>query len=65
MMILPCNALIAQEKLPALGHVPGAWTETRAATCTADGERRQYCETCGETLSVETVTAYGHSAGEW
>ena len=49
---------------PALGHTYGDFVETKAATCTADGERAKTCSRCGDVVK-ETIKATGHSFGEW
>ena len=39
------------------------WTETRAATCTDNGEKTRSCEKCGKT-EIEVIPATGHSYSE-
>ena len=50
-----------EREVPALGHQYGAWTVTKAATCTEDGEQSHVCATCGK-LEMEIIPATGHSA---
>ena len=53
----------------ALGHSFIAWGETRAATCTVENQETRTCtRDCGETGYTETrstITALGHSYGNW
>ncbi|MBQ7000685.1 MAG: leucine-rich repeat protein, partial [Oscillospiraceae bacterium] len=42
------------------GHSYGAWTETKAPTCTEKGEERRECSKCGDAETRE-VAAKGHS----
>ena len=48
-----------EREVPALGHQYGAWTVTKAATCTEDGEQSHACATCGK-VETETIPATGH-----
>ena len=43
------------------------WVETKAPTCTVDGEKAQFCTLCGEAVNTEVVAANGtHTpAQEW
>ena len=55
-----CDATItAQEVIPATGHAFGEWTETKAPTCTEDGEQSRSCANCQET-ETETIAKLGH-----
>lgn len=45
-------------------HENTAWTQ-QEATCTQDAQRSLYCLTCGDVLQTQTVTATGHSFGDW
>jgi len=47
-------------EIPALGHSYGAWTQTKAPTCTAKGTETKTCTRCNasETRDVATL---GHS----
>jgi hypothetical protein len=51
--------------IPATGHTPGAWEETKAATCTETGTRVKKCTVCGTVLNSETIAALGHDLGAW
>ncbi|MGM9524314.1 MAG: PKD domain-containing protein [Faecousia sp.] len=42
-------------------HTEGEWVVTYNATCTSDGERAKYCNTCGKLLAKEAIPATGHS----
>ena len=49
-----CNTVfIEQETTPALGHDFGAWTQTKAPTCTEKGEEKRTCSRCSETETRE------------
>lgn len=48
-----------EREVPALGHQYGAWTVTKAATCTEDGEQSHACAACGK-VETETIPATGH-----
>ncbi len=39
--------------------------EETAATCTADGESKTICSDCGKVIATSTLTATGHTAGNW
>lgn len=45
-------------------HNWGAYTTTKAATCTESGTQRRTCSTCGR-FSTRTIDATGHSIKEW
>jgi hypothetical protein len=46
--------------IPATGvHTYGAWTETKAATCTEAGEKTRTCD-CGD-VQTATIAALGHT----
>ena len=51
--------------LKRLGHSFGGWIETKAATCTADGEEKHDCtrDGCNES-ETRTIDALGHSWDE-
>ena len=56
-----CNeTIVAQEAIPATGHAFGEWTETKAPTCTEDGEQSRSCANCQET-ETESIAKLGHS----
>ena len=46
-------------EIPALGHSYGAWTQTKAPTCTAKGTETKSCSRCDATETRE-VAALGH-----
>lgn len=52
------------ETLPATGHSYGAWTQTKPATCTVDGEETQTCANCGD-VQKKAIRATGHSYSAW
>jgi len=47
--------ILAQETIPAVGHVYGPWSEATEATCSQPGERRRDCIIC-DHYEVETYT---------
>ena len=51
---------------PALPHTPsGNWVERSAPTCTAPGQRVQYCATCAdEVVLSEEIPQVPHTPGE-
>ncbi len=51
-------------EIPALGHSYGAWTQTKAPTCTAKGTEAGTCTRCNATQTRD-VNALGHSYGAW
>lgn len=58
-----CGKTIRTETIPALGHSFGAWTVTKAATCTAEGVETRTCS-CGATETRKTDKT-AHTAGKW
>ena len=55
-----CNeTIVAQEAIPATGHAFGEWTETKAPTCTEDGEQSRSCANC-DAVETETIAKLGH-----
>lgn len=52
------------EDIPKLAHSYGAWTTTKAATCTASGTERRVCKACGDA-ATRTVPARGHAFGAY
>ena len=55
-----CDATITeQEVIPATGHAFGEWTETKAPTCTEDGQESRSCANCDET-ETRSVAKLGH-----
>ncbi|MBQ1390369.1 MAG: cell wall-binding repeat-containing protein [Firmicutes bacterium] len=62
MLCSGCGEVVQEhEQLAALGHAAGDWETVKPATCTEEGNRRQLCSRCGETLEEETIAATGHS----
>ena len=56
-----CNeVLIAQKEVPAIDHSVGAWTVTRQATCTEEGEEQGTCSVCGNT-ATKAIPVLGHN----
>ena len=53
----------ASDKSSKHTHSWGDWTETKAATCTEDGEQERVCSGCGEK-QTKTIKA-AHKWGEW
>ena len=51
-------------EIPALGHSYGAWTQTKAPTCTAKGTETKTCTRCNATQTRD-VNALGHDYGAW
>ena len=51
----------AQEIVPKLGHDYGAYSQTKAPTCTTLGEEKATCSRCGAE-TTRTVAALGHSS---
>ena len=51
----------AQEIVSKLGHDYGAYSQTKAPTCTTLGEEKAMCSRCGAETS-RTVAALGHSS---
>lgn len=49
----------AQEIVPKLGHDYGAYSQTKAPTCTTLGEEKATCSRCGAE-TTRTVAALGH-----
>jgi len=64
-----CDYATEGEILPALEHVYGEWTETKAATCTQDGEKTRTCtrEGCdgANKTQVQVLPALGHVYSNW
>ncbi len=60
-----CGEILRQsEPIPARGHSFGAWTVTKPATCTEDGEQERVCD-CGKKETM-IFPAHGiHQPGEW
>ena len=57
-----CGNAYTDNYTDALGHSFGAWTVTKAATCTQDGSQTRKCTRTGCTHSeTQTITKLGHS----
>ena len=52
-----------QKTLPQLGHDMGDWQQTKAPTCTENGEQRRDCTRC-DYFETKTIDALGHVDGE-
>ena len=48
-----------QEEIPATGHAFGEWNETKAPTCTEDGQASRYCANC-DASETRSVAKLGH-----
>ena len=53
------ETITAQEVIPATGHAFGEWTETKAPTCTEDGQESRSCANCDET-ETRPIAKLGH-----
>ncbi len=51
-----CGDSYTDDKVSALGHSFGAWSETKAPSADAAGEETRTCEACGATETRETAT---------
>ncbi len=59
-----CSAKIDVTKIPATGHVFGAWNTVKNPTCSSPGNKQRTCK-CGKTES-ESIAALGHNfAASW
>lgn len=58
-----CDAVIKTESIPATGHSFGAWTVTKAATCTEKGTETRTCS-CG-AKETRDIAVKSHTAGNW
>ena len=54
------SILLAQTIVPAIGHTYGDLVVLTPATCTADGEGRKECSSCGNIIT-ERLSATGHT----
>ena len=52
--------IAGQQVVPALGHDYGAWTQTKAPTCTEKGEEKRLCSRC-DAVETREITAHGHT----
>ena len=56
-----CGKVIAgQQVVLALGHDYGAWTQTKAPTCTEKGEEKRLCSRC-DAVETREIAAHGHT----
>ena len=54
------------EEIPATGHSWNTdYTTDVEPTCTSEGSRSIHCANCDEVKDVTSITATGHSFGEW
>ena len=51
-------------EIAKLAHSVSSWTETKAPTCTAEGEKTGICDLCG-TAVTEAVAKLGHNWSAW
>ena len=51
-------------EIAKLAHSVTSWTETKAPTCTAEGEKTGTCDLCG-TAVTEAVAKLGHNWSAW
>lgn len=58
-----CGTTVKTESIPATGHTFGAWTVTKAATCTEKGTETRTCS-CGAKETRE-IALKDHTAGNW
>lgn len=58
-----CGEPFTTDSIPATGHSFGAWTVTKASTCTAKGIETRTCS-CGAKETRE-IAIKAHIAGEW
>lgn len=58
-----CGQTVKSEPISATGHSFGAWTVTKASTCTAKGIETRTCS-CGAKETRE-IAIKAHTAGEW
>lgn len=58
-----CGTTVKTESIPATGHTFGAWTVTKAATCTEKGTETRTCS-CGAKETRE-IAMKDHTAGNW
>ena len=58
-----CGTTVKTESIPATGHTFGAWTVTKAATCTEKGTETRTCS-CG-AKETRDIAVKSHTAGNW
>ena len=60
-----CGEILSgEEEIPALSHDYGEWKETKAATCTEEGEERRICSRDAEHIETREIPAKGHTEKE-
>ena len=55
-----CDAVIDGAAIPALGHDWGEWAQTKAPTCTGNGEEQRVCRNDETHKEAWEVAALGH-----
>lgn len=54
------------DALPATGHTFVTWKQTKAPTCTEEGQTAAYCSVCGKLEGLTgTIKKLEHTAGDW
>ena len=56
---------LAQQIIPALGHIESEWIEDLAPTCTELGSKHKECTVCGTLLDTVALSALGHTESDW
>ena len=56
--------MIGSDTIAAKGHAWNSGVQTKAPTCTAQGEKKYTCGNCGD-FKTEKLTVTGHSTGSW
>lgn len=46
-------------------HTIGDFIQTKAATCTKNGEETAFCTECGKPLATRLIAPLGHQNGDW
>ncbi len=59
-----CGKKVLEESTPALGHLWGPWTVTKAASCSAEGSRTRTCSRC-EKVETQSIPTAGHAYSAW
>jgi len=54
------TVFIPQTEVAAKGHSYGAWTTTKPATCTEEGQEERICTVCDEGKQTAVINALGH-----
>ena len=61
----PCGLQSRTEDIPTTeDHQYGAWSETKASTCTENGQESRTCSVC-EKQEVRELSAKDHQYGSW